>query len=92
VSRPLAKRYVVVVHGRTFPDGEEFVGDGRSHRVTWRLYLRNKRQAMRSGKVHARELKSGATVTLRADSHRGPIIERVKLSRDRRRWEQAFET
>jgi hypothetical protein len=86
--RRLAEKYVAVVRGRSF---------GAKRTRTEVVEGRGKRDTMRRGKAIAGlDMHYGATVTLRANSKRGGVIERVMLAPTTRAngyvWRQAFET
>lgn len=87
--RRLAAKYVAVVTGRKF--GQRRRGPARA------IDGADKRETMRAGKRLAWDMYPGAVVTLRANSARGPIIERVVMEATTSNglgyvWRQTFET
>lgn len=88
MSRVIAKRYVAIIKGREF---------GYTRKRTIEQAGTQKQATFRWAKSRARaSFDVGTTVTLRAGSKRGGIIERVVMVRwgnkHGYRWRQAFET
>lgn len=89
MSRVLAKRYVAVIRGRAFG------GEGKRVHTATEVGTQKQATFRAAKRLAGVAYDVGTTVTLRAGSKRGGIIERVVMEERGEygyRWRQAFET